>query len=147
MHGREGRSEQLYLHLPGAGRHRAARHGRKPRGRRIPPERGIACRPAEVAARASFDHWEGDLLIFARGRGPANVTTLLERRSCFLVLLANPDRRPTGVAGRIDAALDGLDAGLRRTVIFDRGFEFMGDPALDRSPGCTSYFYDPRSSW
>ncbi len=147
VYGPEGRTEQLYLCLPRARRRRATRHGRKPRGHRIPLTRGIACRPAEVAARASFGHWEGDLLIFARDRGPANVTTLLERRSRFLVLLANSDRRPAGVAERIGAALGGLDAGLRRTVTFDRGFEFMGYPALDRSLGCTSYFCDPRSPW
>ena len=51
------------------------------------------------------------------------------------------------MAERIRAALGRLDAGLRRTVTFDRGFEFMGYPALDRSLGCTSYFCDPRSPW
>lgn len=38
-----------------------------------------------------------------------------------------------------------MDAGLLGTVTFDRGFEFMGYPALDRSLGTTSYFCDPRS--
>ncbi len=147
VYGPEGRSAQLYLCLPRARRRRATRHGRKPRGHRIPQERGIACRPAEVATRDSFGHWEGDLLVFARGGGNANVTTLLERRSRFLVLLANPDRRPAGVAERIGAALGSLDASLRRTVTFDRGFEFMGYPALDRSLSVTSYFCDPRSPW
>lgn len=51
------------------------------------------------------------------------------------------------MAERIGVALGGLDAGLRRTVTFDRGFEFMGYPALDRSLGTTSYFCDPRSPW
>lgn len=32
-------------------------------------------------------------------------------------------------------------------MTFDRGFEFMGYPALDRSLGTTSYFCDPRSPW
>ena len=96
VYGPKGRTEQLYLCLPRARRRRAARHGRKPRSHRIPMERGIACRPAEAATRDSFGHWEGDLLIFARDLGPANVTTLLERRSRFLVLLANPNRRPQG---------------------------------------------------
>jgi len=103
VHGPEERTEQLYLCLPRARRLRAARHGRKPRGHRIPPERGIACRPAEAATRDSFGHWEGDLLIFARDRGPANVTTLLERRSRFLVLLANLAKSPDdlrGIGGR-----------------------------------------------
>ncbi len=91
VYGPEGRAEQLYLCLPRA-RHRCGtRHGRRPRGHRIPLERGIACRPADVATRESFGHWEGDLLVFARSGGNANVTTLVERRSRFLVLLPNPD--------------------------------------------------------
>ena len=145
VYGPNGRTEQLHLCLPRARRRRGTRHGRWPRGHRIPLERGIACRPAEVTTRERFGHWEGDLLIFARDGGNANVTTLLERRSRFLVLLANPDRRPAGVAGRICAALGGLDAALRRTVTFDRGFEFMGYPAMDCDLGTTSYFCDPRS--
>lgn len=51
------------------------------------------------------------------------------------------------MAERIRAALSGLDAGLRRTVTFDRGFEFMGYPALDRSLDCTSHLCDPRNPW
>ncbi|HEY0206561.1 MAG TPA: IS30 family transposase, partial [Acetobacteraceae bacterium] len=79
--------------------------------------------------------------------GNANVTTLVERRSRFLVLLPNPDRRPAGVAERIQAALGGLAQDLRQTVTFDRGFEFMGYPALDRGLAVTSYICDPRSPW
>ena len=139
--GPQGRSAQLYLCMPRARRRRAARHGRNPRGHRIPLERGIACRPADAATRESFGHWEGDLLIFARDGGSANVTTLLERRNRFVVLLANPDHRPASRRGRADrrgAALGGLDASLRRPVTFDRGLEFMGYPALDRGLGTTS---------
>jgi len=120
-----GRAENLYLCLPRARRRCGTRHGRRPRGHRIPLERGIACRPAEVATRESFGHWEGDLLVFARSGGSANVMTLLERRSWFLVLLPNPDRRPARVAERIGTALGGLTPDLRVTVTFDRGFEFM----------------------
>ena len=56
VYGPEGRAEQLYLCLPQARRRRVVRHGRKPRGQRTPQERGIACRPAEVATRESFGH-------------------------------------------------------------------------------------------
>jgi len=57
VYGSEGRAEQLYLCLPRARRRRGTRHGRRPRGHRIPLEHGIACRPAEVATRESFGHW------------------------------------------------------------------------------------------
>jgi len=66
-----------------------------------------------LVTRESFGHWEGDLLVFARSGGNANVTTLVERRSRFLVPLPNPDRRPAGMAVRIQAALGGLAQDLR----------------------------------
>jgi len=94
VYGPAGQADGLYRCLPRARRRRGARHGRRPRGHRIPNARRIEHRPAEVAARGSFGHWEGDLLIFSRAGTGANVTTLVERRSRFLVLLANPDRRP-----------------------------------------------------
>lgn len=91
------RSRSIYA-CPGC--NATAEHGTAagPRGHRMPLERGIACRPADVATRDSFGHWEGDLLVFAKSAGNANVTTLVERRSRFLVLLPNPDRRPVGVS-------------------------------------------------
>ncbi len=61
--------------------------------------------------------------------------------------LPNPDRCPAGVAERIQAALGSLAQDLCQTVTFDRGFEFMGYPALDRGLVVTSYFCDPRSPW
>ncbi len=100
-----------------------------------------------MATRESFGHWEGDLLVFARSAGDANVTTPVERRSRFLVLLPNPDRRTAGVAARIGTALGGVDQDLRVTVTFDRGFEFMSTPALDRGLAVTSTFGEPRSPW
>jgi len=147
VYGPAGQADGLYRCLPRARRRRGARHGRRPRGHRVPNDRRIEHRPAEGATRSSFGHWEGDLLIFSRAGTGANVTTLVERRSRFLVLLANPDRRPAGIAERIGTALGGLAADLRETVTFDRGFEFMGYPALDRRLGTTSYFCEPRSPW
>jgi len=58
VYGPAGRVEDLYLCLPRARRRRRTRHGRRPRGHRIPLERGIACRPAEVTTRESFGHWK-----------------------------------------------------------------------------------------
>jgi len=77
VYGPEERTEQLYLCLPQARRRYGTRHGRRPRGHRIPLKRGIACWSADLATQDSFGHWEGDLLIFARDDRPANVTTLL----------------------------------------------------------------------
>src|SRR3954451_3752429 len=42
--------------------------------------------PAEVGTRETFGHWEGDLLIFGKQAGKADVTSLVERTSRFTFL-------------------------------------------------------------
>jgi len=59
------------------------------------------------------------------------------------VLLANPDRRPVQVIGRIAEVLEPLPAAARRTVTFDRGFEFLAYRMLP----ARAYFCDPQSPW
>jgi IS30 family transposase len=147
VYGPEGREGGLYRHLPKARRRRGSRYGRKPRTASIPRERWIENRPAEIERRESFGHWEGDLLIFAKEHGKANVTSLLERKSRFTVLLPNDDRRSTAVLAGIAGALRPLPEAARRTVTFDRGSEFAAYAALDRHLALASHFCDPHSPW
>ena len=143
IYGPEGQTANLFALLARARCRRRRRFGRKPRQGPVPLERAIAARPAVVSDRRQFGHWEGDLLIFAREHGKANVTTLVERQSRYMVLLANEDRRPGSVAARIGEALGGLPAPARRTVTFDRGFEFMAWRTLPLE----AYFCDPQKPW
>ena len=147
VYGPEGREGGLYRHLLKARRRRGTRHGRKPRAASIPRERWLENRPAEIGRRESFGHWEGDLLIFGGEVGKANVTSLLERRSRFTLLLPNGDRRSTAVLAGVAGALRPLPEAARRTITFDRGSEFAGYATLDRHLALTSYFCDPRSPW
>lgn len=144
IYGPEGRGERLFESLALARRRRRLRFGRRPRRGPFPAERAITRRPAEAAGRAVFGHWEGDLMIFARTTGADNVTTLVERRSRYVILLANPDRRSAPVMGRIEAALGALPPAARRTVTFDRGTEFSAWRTLLAAEG---YFCDPHSPW
>jgi IS30 family transposase len=147
VHGPEGRRNDLYRCLPKARRRRGSRYGRKPRAASIPRERWIENRPAEVGTRETFGHWEADLLLFRKEHGKANVTSLLERKSRFTVLLPNGDRRSSAVLAGIAGALRPLPEDARRTITFDRGSEFAGYAALDRHLALASYFCDPHSPW
>jgi transposase, IS30 family len=147
VYGPEGRRDGLCRHLPKARRRRGRRDGRKPRTSPIPRERWIENRPAEVGTRDGFGHWAADLLIFRKEVGKANVTSLTERKSRFIFLLPNEDRRSAAVVAGIADALRPLPEGARRTVTFDRGSEFAGYAALDRELAVASYFCDPHSPW
>src|SRR5215213_5931972 len=100
----KGRALELHRHLLRARRLRRQRFGRKPRSLKIPTERTIAQRPAEIGECHAIGHWEADLLIFQRVHGNANLTSLVERKSRLVHLTANPDRRSRNVLGAIGEA-------------------------------------------
>jgi IS30 family transposase len=143
----EGRALELHRHLLQARRLRRQRFGRKPRSLKIPTERTIAQRPAEIGERHAIGHWEADLLIFRRAHGKSNVTSLVERKSRLTRLIANVDRRSRQVIGAIGEALRPLPATARQTITFDRGSEFLGYQHLARNHGIEAYFCDPHSPW
>jgi transposase, IS30 family len=143
----EGRALELHRHLLRARRLRRRRFGRKPRSLKIPPERTIAQRPAEIGQRQAIGHWEADLLIFRRAHGQANLTSLMERTSRLVRLVPNHDRRSARVIGAIGEVLAELPPAARQTITFDRGSEFLGYQQLAKGCGIDSYFCDPHSPW
>ena len=147
VYGPDGRSQGLWRHLPVARRSRRQRYGRKPRDLHIPLANTIGARPQEIADRSSFGHWEGDLLIFRREYGKANLTSLVERRSRFTFLARNPSRHSAGVMAGIDRHLRYMPPPLRRSITFDRGTEFAGFATLRNRLGITSYFCLPSAPW
>ncbi|MGZ2483517.1 IS30 family transposase [Rhizobium pisi] len=82
----------LYQYLPESRRKRRPLRSRKPRDGAFPATHRISQRPDFIGDRSQFGHWEGDLLIFERTLGHANVTSLVERRSRYTVLIKNPSR-------------------------------------------------------
>ncbi len=133
VYGPEGRQRELYRCLTKARRRRGHRHGRKPRSSPIPVLRWIVNRPEDVALREEVGHWECDLVIFGKQSGKHNVTTLLERKSRYAVLLPNVDRRSATVIAGIEEILARFPPPARRTVTFDRGTEFLSYPSLAQS--------------
>ena len=64
VYSKDGRERGLARHLPSRRKRRRPRHARKPRGAVFPPERAIKHRPAAVAGRRVFGHWEGGWVPF-----------------------------------------------------------------------------------
>ena len=94
----------LWKNLPRARRKRRRRCPRQEgRGRgRIPNQRMIDTRPAEVETRATVGHWEGDLINGAHETG--NLVTLVERNTRF-ALVGRTDSKEAEAVTRTICAL------------------------------------------
>lgn len=137
----------LYQYLPEARRKRRPLRSRKPRDGAFPASHRISQRPDFIGDRSRFGHWEGDLLIFERPLGHANVTTLVERKSRYTVLIRNPSRHSGPIMDKIIRAFSPLPAFARQSFTFDRGTEFAGFRALEDGIGARSWFCDPSAPW
>lgn len=114
VYGPTGQSEELARHLPRRRRRRRPRFARKPRSPVFPEAARSRHRPATVADRAEFGHWEADLMMFRREHGAANVATAVERTTRTVVLFRNNDRRSKPIMGKLIDALAPLPAEARR---------------------------------
>ena len=145
VYGTQGQQLGLYQDLPMARRRRRARYQRKPRGLVIPAGSTIEPRPAEIAARTSLGHWEGDLMMFRKELGKHNLTSLVERQSRYTILTRNRDRNSTGVMTGMIEKLKLLPETARVSITFDRGTEFASYPLLKQKLGMDSYFCKPQA--
>lgn len=144
----EGKDMGLYRYLFKGRKRRRGLYSRKARSKLIPDHHGIAYRPVIVDSRDTFGHWEGDLMIFNREHGNANVTSLIERKSRYTVLAKNDNRRPMPVMERIVRQLSPLPRDMTKTIAFDRGFEFIHHyDELQKRLSMQAYFCDPQAPW
>ena len=124
VYGPDGQSEELARHLPHRRKKRQPRRRRTPRGLVFPPDWSIHERPDYVKTRKTFGEWEGNLMIFERAQGKANVASLVERKTRFAVLFRNNDRSTTLLMNKLMSAMEPLPQPARKSITFDRGIEF-----------------------
>jgi len=138
---------ELWRHLPRARRKRRRRCPRQEgRGRgRIPNQRMIDSRPAEVETRKSVGHWEGDLINGALGTG--NLVTLVERRTRYTLVGRTDSKETEEVMGVIRKLFARLPPESRLGVTFDNGKEFAGHEEFTRMTGMGVYFANPYHAW
>ena len=143
----EGPSQALARHLPDRRKKRKPRYARTPRGMIFPLERSIHNRPEHIKSRETFGEWEGDLMIFRREHGKANVASLVERKTRFAVLFRNNDRSSKHFIAKLMNVMEPLPQTARKSITFDRGIEFLGWRKLKPGIGTEACFCDPQAPW
>lgn len=69
-------------------------------------------------------------MLFEQRFGQTYFISLVERTSRFTVLLKNPSKRTKPVMGKVIRAIRDLPIAARKSIIFDRGTEFVSWPHL-----------------
>lgn len=94
--------------------------------------KSIEERPRNVMSRQEFGHWEGDLIVGAKG-GKEAVLTLLERKTRFLVGIKIPSKHTESVVNAlsvIERVLEGKMKDVFLSITFDNGSEFSDSEGM-----------------
>lgn len=137
----------LWKNLPHAKRKRRRRcprqdgHGRG----RIPNQRMIATRPAEVDTRQTVGHWEGDLINGAHDTG--NLVTLVERKIRYALIGRTDSKEAKEVAGEICNQFKTLPKSVLSSLTLDNGKEFARHEDIALNTHMDVFFANAYHSW
>lgn len=100
-----------------------------------------------MQSRTDFGDWEGDLIIFQKILGQANIGAFVERKTRYAVLLQNDDRKSKPLIKKLVNVFSPLPLKARQSITFDSGFEFVAWRDLEAGMGTQSWFCDPSAPW
>jgi IS30 family transposase len=137
----------LWKNLPRARRKRRRRCPRvEGRGRgRIPNQRPIDTRPAEVELRQTVGHWEGDLINGAHETG--NLITLVERSTRYTLVGRTDCKEADEVTRGISDQFGTLPCSVLKSLTLDNGKEFARHEEIARATNMDVFFANPYQSW
>jgi transposase, IS30 family len=138
---------ELWKNLPRAHRKRRRRCPRVDgRGRgKIPNQRMIDTRPAEVEARATVGHWEGDLINGAAKTG--NLVTAVERNTRFTLVGRTDTKEADEVTSALCTMFFQVPEIARTGLTLDNGKEFARHEDVACTTGMDVFFARPYHSW
>ena len=136
---------KIYYYLPMQRVHRKKRRMRQHQ-RIFTGFHSINHRPEEIENRLRIGHWEGDTIRFAKQR-QQSITTLVERKSRFVILRKNIRSTTNIVMGNIRDTISKLPARLFKTITFDQGSEFAGFDNIEHYSKCRVFYAHARSPW
>lgn len=137
--------ETMYRYLPCQRRQRKMRYARYSRAK-YGDLRSIANRPEIVETRSRLGDWEGDTIRFAQER-KASITTLVERKSRFVLLRKNICSTSQCVMQNIVDAIYDLPMKFWKTITFDQGSEFANCVIVESKSSCKVFYAHAHSPW
>ena len=138
-------NKKLYQYLPKKKKKRTSPYKRPSRGG-IPNATAIHNRPSSIETRKYFGHFEGDLVMFGINRN-CNITTLVERKTRYAIMLYNNRKYTDVVIGNIAEIVEKLNSGQQKiikSITLDRGTEFAKHQVL-HPMGIKTFFCDPNA--
>lgn len=135
----------LWHHLPRSRRKRRRRCSRNDGRGRIPNQRSIDSRPAEVATRQIAGHWEGDLIQGAPQTG--YLVTAVERKTRYTILARAENKEATEVTAVMSAMFLTMPSIVRQGLTLDNGKEFAFHEQLSKATGLEVFFAHAYHAW
>lgn len=120
-------------------------YSRRHRRCHIPHRVCISSRPAAVANRSRFGHWETDTAVSRRS--PVALQATVERKSRYTHLALLPRKEARSMSRALVACLRSHPAGHRRSITYDNGSENVEHVRTNRHLGTRSFFCRPYHSW
>lgn len=142
----QNKDSGLYKLLPRKKPKRRPRFVRKNSHKTLLLQYNICNRPEEAKNREILGHWEGDTIRFPKEQKSC-VTTLVERKSRFVVLCKNETKKSHPIIEKINNVIKACPKKLWRSLTFDQGSEFMNFRFIERQTKCKVFFCNPASPW
>ena len=145
IYSQAGAEQQLYKFLMRSRPKRNQHYGRKTRSNYGIPERvSISERP--IFNPKEFGNFEADLTFFA-GNKSINLSTMVERKTGYLVANLNTSKHSDSIALKMVHNVLKFPKKHRRSITFDNGKEFVGHQLIKQVTGVPTYFCNPGSPW
>jgi IS30 family transposase len=107
--------------------------------------RRITARPASVATRKHYGHWEGDTVIGTAQSGA--IATFVERKSGYLLAAVLPDKTARSFETAAKRCFAEIPTKYRKTLTLDNGVEMSNYEEMEKTNQFQIYFAHPYHSW
>ena len=115
----------------------------------------ISERPLVCNDRLEFGHWEGDLIVGAKGKSKECLFTIIDRFSRLYLAFKIPNKKTESVVNLLNNIETTLSTNvfkaIFKTITFDNGNEFSDFKSMETSitgtQRCQIFYANPYSSW